>query len=584
MNEENRAIFGLPLVRFAPFLAVGMLAAYYGGSVVSAIVIGCSAAAFLLMVILKKPFAVNMAGLLCGALVMLGFLRLYAAPIIEFSGKTVNTRFVVDEIISYSDDRQEVTAWITVGDLPAKANLTCRNSLSEGQRAEAVVTFREFDEEQASYNIADGILLSGYAEITAVGDISPVTAPLRALRSLRRLFAGRVRENIGEDTGELALSMLFGMDEQLPNRLYERLRICGAMHFTAVSGTHFTILAALLLGMIPAESRRKRAVISVLFAPMAVIFFGATSSVIRASAMFVIYSVSSLFFRKPETLNTLCAAITVICLVSPASAIDVGFQMSVCGVFGTGVIGVKTADRLCGFLPKKRERLAPIIRALSVSISAVICTAPLSAMFFKGVSVASIITSIVLMPLIAIAFLFAVILGITGFGLVSLPLALVMKLVLVIANSLGSLRGLWMPTTHLGSCAALVIVVVVVTIHAMGSLRWIEVSAYCAAALIMFTTAGTLFMDNNRFEAITVENTQGTATVIISGNEARVEILRSSGNFARTLLRTLRENGAQTLSEVYVTDTSYSGALTTIDLLESFGVKPIFYGNTDQSD
>ncbi len=562
-------------MRFAPFLAVGMLTAYCGGSVVSAIVIGCSAAVFLLMVILKKPFAVNMAGLLCGTLVMLGFLRLYAAPVIEFSGKTVNTRFVVDEIITQSNDRQEITAWIAIDGLTTKAKLTCGSALSEGQRAEAVVSFREFDKEQAAYNIADGLLLSGNAEITAAGDVSPITALPRALCGLRRLFAGRVRENIGGDAGELALSMLFGMDERLPNRLYEQLRICGAMHFTAVSGTHFTVLAALLLGMIPTESRRKRAVVSILFAPMAVIFFGATSSVIRASAMFVIYSISDLFFRRSETLNTLCAAVTAICLVSPASAIDVGFQMSVCGVFGVGVVGVKTADRLCEFLPKKREWLAPIVRALSVSISAVICTAPLSAMFFKGVSIASVITSIVLVPLIVIAFLFAIILGITGFGLVSLPLALVMKLILLIANSLGSLRGLWVPTTYLGSWAALAIIVVAVTILAMGSLRWIEVSAYCAAALMMFTIAGTLFMDNNRFETITVENTQGTAVVVVSGNEARVEILRSSGNFARTLLRTLRENGAQKLSEVYVADTSYSGALTALDLLEAFGAKPI---------
>lgn len=562
-------------MRFAPFLAVGLLTAYYGGSVVSAIVIGCSAAVFLLTVILKKPFAVSMAGLLCGTLVMTGFLRLYAAPVTQFSGKTVNTQFVVDEILTHSEDNWEVTAWITVGGLPTKAKLECSNALAEGQRAEAVVSFREFDEEQATYNIADGILLSGNAEITAAGDISPVTALPRALRSLRRLFAGRVRECIGGDTGELTLSMLFGMDEQLSNRLYERLRVCGAMHFTAVSGTHFTVFAALLLGMIPAEKRRKRSLISLLFAPMAVIFFGATSSVIRASAMFIIYSISNLFFRKSETLNTLCAAVTVICLVSPASAIDVGFQMSVCGVYGTGVVGVKTAERLCEFLPAKRKKLAPLIRVLSVSICAVICTAPLSAMIFKGVSVASILTSIVLLPLVAVAFMFAILLGITGFGLLSLPLALVMKAVLLLANSLGTLRGLWLPTTHLGSWAALAIVVVAVSIHAMGSLRRIEASAYCAAALIMFTLSGTLFMNNNRFETITVENTQGTAVVVVSGNEARVEILRTNGNFARTLLRELRENGVQTLTEVYITDTSYSGTLTALDLLESFGAKPI---------
>ncbi|MGN0679497.1 MAG: ComEC/Rec2 family competence protein [Oscillospiraceae bacterium] len=579
MNEENRAIFGLPLVRFAPFLAVGMLTAYYGGSLVSAIVIGCSAAVFLLTAILKKPFAVNMAGLLCGTLAMFGFMYLYVLPVTEFSGKTVNANFVVDEILTHSEDCQQIVARLSVGGIPTKATLDCDISLDEGQRAGAVITFSEYDAENATYNIADGTLLSGEAEIVSVGDISPAAALPNTLRSLRRLFAGRVRENIGGDTGELALSMLFGMDEQLPNYLFERLRICGAMHFTAVSGTHFTVFASLLLGMIPADNRKERALLSMIFAPMAVTFFGVTSSVIRASAMFTICSMSDLFFRKSETLNTLCAAVTAICLVSPASAIDIGFQMSVCGAYGAGVVGVKTADRVCGFLPKRRQRLAPLIRILLISAGAVICTAPLSAMLFKGVSVAGVLTSVVLMPLIMIAFLFALFLGITGFGLLSLPLAIVMKLVLLLANSLGTLRGLWLTTDHIGSWIALAIVAAAATVHAMGSLRRIEISAYCAAVMLLFTISGALYMENNRFTTIMVDNTQGSAVIVISGSEARVDIRRADGDFSRTLLRTLRENGAKTLCEVYVSDTSYSGTLTALDLIESFGAKPLFSRN-----
>lgn len=552
-----------------------MLTAYYGGGLVSAIVIGCSAAVFLPTAILRKPIAINMAGLLCGTLVMLGFTRLYVLPVTEYSGKSVSTSIVVDEIITRSEDRLQLTARLSVDGIPTKATLYCDTALLEGQRAEAAIDFFEYDAEQAAYDVADGILLSGNAAITEVGDVSPAAALPNALRSLRRLFAGRVRENIGGDAGELALSMLFGMDEQLPGYLSERLRICGAKHFTAVSGTHFTVFAALLLGLIPAARRRERALLSLAFAPMAVIFFGATSSVIRASAMFIIYSVSDLFFRKSETLNTLCAAVTVICLASPASAIDIGFQMSVCGVYGAGVVGARTADRVCEFLPDSRKKFAPPIRVLLISAGAVICTAPLSAMFFKGVSVAGVLTSIVMTPLIVIAYLFALLLGITGFGLLSLPLAFVMKIVMALANSLGTLRGLWLATDYLGCWIALAIVAAAATVHAMGSLRRFEISAFCAAVMTLFTVSVALYMDNNRFKTITVENTQGTAAVVISGSEARVDILRANGNFSRTLLNALRENGAKTLSEVYVTDESYSGALTALDLLESFGVKPV---------
>lgn len=557
-------------MRFAPFLAAGMLAAYYGGGFISAIVIGCSAAAFVLTAIFKKPLTVNAAGLLCGALVMSVFLRAYAEPVFGFSGQTVEAEIVVDEIVSYSNDRQQITARLTLDGRPVKAELSCEERLEEGQRARAIVAFRERDAEWETYDLANGTLLSGSAEIVSVGDVTAASGFVRALRALRRLFAGRVREFVSGDTGELALSVLFGMDEGLPNVLLEKLRICGASHFTAVSGTHFSVLAALLLGIIPSERRKERAFVSVLFAPTAVIFFGPSSSVIRASAMFLMYSLGGLFFRKSETLNTLCAAVTAICLVSPASALDVGFQMSVLGVFGAGVVGVKAADRLCELLPNKWKKCDPLFRTILVSVCAVICTAPLSAAVFKGVSVAGAVTSILMMPLMAVAFLFAILLGISGFGLLSVPLAAIMKLVLLIVNSLGSLRGLWLPTSFFGAWVIPALIAAAAAIWAMGSPRLIEVSANSAAALTLLLLSAALFTEGRRVEAFTVENTQGVAEVIVSGGEATVNIRRSSGNFSKTLLSSLRENGARTLSEITVEDAQYSGAMTVAELLDAF--------------
>lgn len=570
MNEENRAILGLPLVRFAPFLVVGMLAAYYGGSLVSAIVIGCSAVAFLVLTILKKPFALNISGLLCGALVMFGFVKLYAAPVLEYSERTVQTEFVVDEIVTNSDEQQQLTAWLALDGIPTKARLFCKAHLEEGQRASAVITFWERDSEWETYNLARGTPLSGEAEILSVGDISLASGAVRAIRWVRRLFADRVREYVSGDAGELALSILFGMDEQLPTVLYEKLRICGAAHFTAVSGTHFSVFAALLLGLIPANRRRERAFVSLLFTPIAVIFFGASSSVIRASAMFLIYSLNGFFFRQSETLNTLCVAVTAICLLSPASAIDLGFQMSVLGVFGTGVVGAKAADRLCQFLPQKWRKLDAVIRVCLVSICAVICTSPLSAAIFKGVSVAGALTSIVMVPLMGISFFFAIALGLTGIGLLSVPLAAMMKLALLLVDSLGGLRGLWLPTSFIGAWIIVALLAAAVTVLAMGSPRWIEVSAGCAAVLSLFLLSSTLVSNSRRFEVLSVENTKGSAQVVISGSTAKINISHSSGNFSKTLLQSLRENGTRSVSEITVEDKAYSGTLTTADLLLAF--------------
>lgn len=570
MNEENRAIFGLPLVRFAPFLAVGMISAYYGGSLVSAIVIGGSAVAFALSAKSKKPFMLSVLGLLCGTLIMLGYVKLKVEPVLAYSERTVQAEIVVDEIISDSSDNQQITARIKLDGIPTKAQLFCTEHLDEGQRAFAEITFFERDAEWETYNIAKGTPLSGSAEILSVGEITPTGSIVRAIRWVRGLFAGRVREFISGETGELTLSLLFGMDEQLSTIRYEKLRICGAVHFTAVSGTHFSLLAALLLGIIPNNRRRERAVISLLFTPIAVIFFGASSSVIRASAMFLIYSAAVLFFRESETLNTLCAAVTAVCLISPASAIDLGFQMSVLGVLGAGVVGAKSAERLCSILPVKYQKFGAVIRLLFVSAGAVICIAPLSAVFFKGISAASVLTSILMIPLITAAFVFALALGITGIGLLSVPLAAVMKLALLIVDYVGSFRGLWLPTDFIGAWLVLALLAISAVIIAMGNPRWVKTSVNCAAVLTLFLLSGALVFNSRRCETVTVENTRGSAEIVVSGNTAAINIARSSGNFSKTLLQSLRENGARSLSEITVSDEEYSGALTTADLLDAF--------------
>lgn len=544
-----------------------MIAAYYGGSLVSAIVIGGSAVAFALSAKFKKPFMLSVLGLLCGTLIMLGFVKLKVEPVLAYSERTVQAELVVDEIISDSSDNQQITARLKLDGISTKAQLFCSEHLDEGQRAFAEITFFERDAEWETYNIAKGTPLSGSAEILSVGEITPTGGIVRAIRWVRKLFAGRVREFIA---GELTLSLLFGMDEQLSTVVYEKLRICGAVHFTAVSGTHFSLLAALLLGIIPDNRRRERAVISLLFTPIAVIFFGASSSVIRASAMFLIYSAAVLFFRESETLNTLCAAVTAVCLVSPASAIDLGFQMSVLGVFGAGVVGAKSAERLCSILPVKYQKFGAAIRLLFVSAGAVICIAPLSAVFFKGISTASVLTSILMIPLITAAFVFALALGITGIGLLSVPLAAVMKLALLIVDYVGSFRGLWLPTDFIGAWLVLALLAISAVFIAMGNPRWVITSVNCAAVLTLFLLSGALVFNSRRCETVTVESTHGSAEIAVSGNTAAINIAQSSGNFSKTLLQSLRENGALSLSEITVSDDEYSGAMTTADLLDAF--------------
>ncbi len=570
MNEENKALVRLPFVRFAPFLAVGMLVAYYGDSLASTIVICCSVVAFLFLVMKRNPVAISVAGLLLGCLVMLGFVKLRTEPVLSYAGKSVQAEIEVYEIIASSDEQQTITARIELSGVPTKVRLFTTEHLEEGQHALVQITFSERDPEWETYNIAKGTPLTGNAEIITAGEITAISGIVRAIRGIRGLFATRVREFLSGDVGLLAISMLFGMDESLPAVLSDKMGICGASHFTAVSGTHFSIISALMLGLIPVSRWRERAVVSLLFTPIAVVFFGATPSVIRASAMFFIYSLNSFFFRRSDTLNTLCVAVTAICLVSPASAIDIGFQMSVMGVLGAGVIGVKATDRLCEYLTENQKRFSPIIRILFVSSDAVICTAPLSAMFFKGISAAGVVTSIVMMPLISIAFIFAIMLGITGLGIFSVPLNLVMKIILLLVNSVGNLRTLWISIDFVGAWIIVALLAIVAIVWTMGDMKWNAVSKNCFALLTLFLLVGTFISNHIRLKTVALKDTNGSAEIAISGSSAKITITEINGDITQSLLQSLRENGVVSLSEINVNSEKYTGEIATTELMSVF--------------
>lgn len=573
--EENKALFKLPFVRFAPFLTAGMLTAYFGGGIISAVSFACAAAVLLYFAVKLRAVSLCAAGALCGILLMGGYLHFYCEPILEYSDKTVLGELIVSEVTEFSGESEEMIAQMRLGGRTAKVRLICEERLEEGQRATAVVEFGAHDSQKLLYNLANGILLSGEVEELQTVSVGG-GARFNVFKTLRSKLSGAVRENVAGDSGDLAMAMLFGMDERLSPSVSEKLRICGASHYTAVSGAHFSIFAAVILGMISDERRRLKTAISLLFAPAAVMLFGAGASVLRASVMFFIYSLGPLFMRKSETLNTLCVAVTLISLVSPGTVLDAGFAMSVLGIFGAGVVGTRLSKKLCELLPKKIKKLSPIVTAFSVSVSAVVCTSPVSAALFKGVSLSGTLVSVLLMPLMAVAMLFAVFLGITGLSLLSVPIGLSMKLSSAIIGFFGGIRGLWLTLDFFGAWALAALFALLLTFAAFGSMKTLKLSTSCMAVLALFSLSMSAYTRENRSEIRFVGNYQSGAAVVINKNEAAVLISGGGGGLAESISRCLRESGAVKIACIAAFDADYSGALAIRELSKTVSIGTVY--------
>lgn len=564
-DKNKKALLDLPAVKFAPFMAAGMLTAYFGGGLLRGIFSAAAAAAVICFAVKRSKALLCAVGALWGAAVMSLYICAYCDPVLAYSGRTVSADITVKEVTEWTGDTEELIAELDLGGRKAKVRLSSSYVLYEGYRAEAVLELSETDNEKLLQNLSEGILLSG--EVTELKTVRYGSAGLSGeLRALRRILCGKLYENVFGDSGDLAGAMLFGMDERLSPALREKLKICGASHYTAVSGAHFAVFAAVLLGMIPESRRKTRKIISLLFAPAAVMFFGPSPSVIRASVMFLLYSFSSLIYRKADTLNSLCVTIIVICTFSPGTILDAGFAMSVLGVFGTGVVGKAVSEKLCGLLPDKLKKISPVITVFSVSVCAVICTSPVSAAAFKGVSLAGAVVSIILMPLMTIAMTFAVLMALLQISIFSVPVDLSMKAALAVINFFGRFRGMWLTLDFEGAWILAVLCAVLLAFATFGNMKVFMFSVKCIAVLSVFSMTMSLVTCESRSEIRFVGNYSTNAAVLIEKNEAVVFISGNGTGLAAGISRTMREHGAVKIACIAAFDADYGGALAIREL------------------
>lgn len=580
MEKGSSELFKLPFVRIAPFMAVGVLLAYFGGSAVCAIVFVCAAAFAVCLAIKKRSgYALCAAGLMAGILITGLYVHLYCDPILEYSGKTIRAEFVVREITYASGDTQRVTASVTLGGRSAKVSLYCENALAVGQRATADIELGEYDEERRLYNLANGILLSGSAENIEFEPISAKTASVGLLlQTLRNELIGGIERIFFGDERELVKALLFGEDSGLSQAARERLKICGAAHFTAVSGSHFAILGAVLAALIPKKRRRLKALFPLVFAPMAVIFFGTSASVIRAAVMFFIGGLALVFRRKAETLNTLCAAFTIIALFSPGIILDVGFAMSVFGVFGVGVVGVKLSERVCERIPKKAGFFKAPVTAFITSICAVVCTSPISAAFFKGVSLFGAVSSLLLMILITAGAVFALIGAVTGSALIAVPSVYAMRAADWFIDLFGSgdFRGLWLPLNFDGAWIIAAIFALLLTVGVFSSSKNFVPTVGCMAALAVFSVGMSLHTVDAQSEICFAGNSRSDAAIVLNGDTAAVVISGTGGGLAGKLSQTLREHGVRRVSLLMAESADFTGALAIAELSELIEIEEIY--------
>jgi competence protein ComEC len=230
-----------------------------------------------------------------------------------------------------------------------------------------------------------------------------VVRPVRRAAVLPRLRARAalaIERAFGGDA-PLAKALLVADTKSLTPEVRDRYAAAGLVHMLSISGLHVGLIAAALsiaaqLSRMPPMAGRITT-LGTLALYVAVI--GAPAPAVRAAVMVAALTVSRIAQRpvSPWAVLALGAAGP---LMNPATAADLGYQLSVVGVIalvaGDSLGGRFIGDRLSGW----RRALA---MGLLASTVASVVTLPLVAWTFGRVSIVAPLTNLVASPLMAVA-------------------------------------------------------------------------------------------------------------------------------------------------------------------------------------
>ncbi|MFO7535827.1 MAG: ComEC/Rec2 family competence protein [Kiritimatiellia bacterium] len=235
----------------------------------------------------------------------------------------------------------------------------------------------------------------------------------RRVQALRILSAGL--KGHPEELGLLQALML-GTRLRLPAELKRDFMATGTFHIMAISGLHVGMIAWLLAAFLRIFGISRVWWFPIL-APLLIVYTmgtGASSSALRACIMSCLFFAATLFERRDDSPSALAGAAVLIVALDPFQVLDRGFILSFCLVGGLIVVAPLLRGATPAFLhadPFLADELVPgwkktgfaFGRAAwssgTLSAAAWLTSLPLSAYYFKSVSLSAIVGNLVAVPL-----------------------------------------------------------------------------------------------------------------------------------------------------------------------------------------
>lgn len=281
-------------------------------------------------------------------------------------------------------------------------------------------SYREYLARQGIHSLVRRARVATLAEKQA----NPLLYQLFAFKRYAQSVIARI---LPEPQAALLTGILLGVETGIPADLMDDFAATSTTHIIAISGFNITIISGLFAGLAERLSGKRRAAwFAIAGVIIYTIFVGASAAVVRAALMGILYLWGRHLGRPTFAPVSLAAAAVVMTALNPYTLWDAGFLLSFAATIGLVLYAAPlergTARALARIFPAEWAQtiLGLINESLLVTLAAQITTTPLIMAYFGRLSLITLVTNFLILPVQS----WVMILGgiATLLGLVSLPL------------------------------------------------------------------------------------------------------------------------------------------------------------------
>lgn len=271
------------------------------------------------------------------------------------------------------------------------------------------------------------------------------TRNVNPIKMITNKISNNIESNIkkmcGEKESALLIGILLGNNANIDEETKENFRNSGIYHILAVSGAHMSYVVLGITYIIDKIniSKRKKDILKIIGIIFFMLITSSSVSVMRAGMMGIITICAELFYRKKDTINTICLSMLIILIYNPYCINSISFQLS----YG-GVIGIIYLNDIYIQILERTKINQKIIKVISVILSAQTIIIPILIINYHTISLVFLFSNILISYLIGIVIILGFICVFLSFisiqisEIVSIPLSFMLKILIHIATFFGS--------------------------------------------------------------------------------------------------------------------------------------------------